>query len=563
MKTDTLPRWRFAMFFVPLAFYTLTAARVPGWLDATLITSIVGQLNLSSWVNNHNLFTVIGHLVVAIAGRNNPHYALVLLCSFFGALTVYLIFLAGLEIARPVSAVLGALALMVSHSLWWHSTMVEVYTLNSAIIASVVLSLLRYRRTSAARYLYAAFFLWGLGCSNHVLMGLFLPAFIVLLVMLRIRGRTESWRTDVLAAASFLVGISLFLGLFVRDVAAAFRPVSGLTDTARALFEAFGSILDRATGGHFKGHMFTSNMTPAQTRFWRLNYLFLLFANFPSIALPLGFAGAWAGWKRDTQKWIFVFVALALAAQIIWSANYFIWDMYAFALPVYVLFAVPVIVGIDWAIGRSRLTRIAVICLAPTLLLPLVLYPSAERWYENDGFITRYFNNYEKLRWTEPTWHAAGYIANPNKRNYTMTKQVAEKLFEVLPPESAVLTSESRLDYPMRLYYQRTLGIRPDIRYIPFFGMGLTEATIATTAARLSRAIEGTAPTYVSSLGPPDRLILNELWLRYDPEADPDYVAGLSEEEFVALFPRITFERVDLLPEEEVWIYRVGRRPEV
>jgi hypothetical protein len=441
--------------------------------------------------------------------------------------------------------------------------MVEVYTLNSAIIAGIVFCLLRYRRTETVGDLYGAFFLWGLGCSNHVLMGLFLPAFVVLLVMLRIRGRIESWRTDLLVAASFLAGISLFLGLFIRDVAAACHPASGLTEGFRAIYDAFRSVLDRATGGHFKGHMFTRDMTPAETRFWRLNYLFLLFANFPSIALPLGFTGVWAGWKRDTQKWIFVFLALALAAQIVWSANYFIWDMYAFALPVYVLFALPVIVGIDWALKRSRLTRIVVICLAPTLLLPLVLYPSAARWYENDGFMTRYFNNYEKVHWTEPTWHAAGYIANPNKHNYTLTERVAEELFRILPQESAVLTSESRLDYPMRLYYQKTLGIRPDIRYIPFFGMGLTDARIASTATRLERAIDSTSPTYVSSLGPPDRLILNELWSRYDPETDPDFVAGLSEEEFVAMFPQITFERVDLLPEERVWIYRVERRQAV
>ena len=61
--------------------------------------------------------------------------------------------------------------------------------------------------------------------------------------------------------------------------------------------------------------------------------------------------------------------------------NYFIWDMYAFALPVYLMLAIPVIYGIDWALGRSRLTRIVLIGLTPTLLLPAILYPAVEGWY--------------------------------------------------------------------------------------------------------------------------------------------------------------------------------------
>lgn len=561
--TKELPKWRHGFFLLPLVFYFVTAARVPGWLDASLLTYVAGQLRLSAWANHHNLFTVIGHVVIRLFGKTDPHYALVLMCGFFGAVTVYLVFLVGLEIGHPISAVLGAVALMVSHSLWWHSTMVEVYSLNSALMAGILLVLFRYRRTGRLWYVFGAFFLWGLGCSNHVLMGLFLPAFVVFAVMLRLQHRVGGWRPYLVMALCFLVGISLWLGLFIRDVIGAYETLAaGGRDGVRPVLEALGVTLDRTTGGAFKEHMFVDGISATEKRFWRLNYLFLMFVNYPSIALPLGLFGTWIIWKRDAWKSFFVFLAIAIAAQVVWSANYFIWDMYAFAQPVYVLFSVPVIYGIDWAVKRSRITRIALACLVPTLLLPLTLYPAAEAWYENGGFITRYFNNYEKLQWAKPTWHPVAYIANPNKRDYDLTERVAERLFQVLPRGSSIMTSESRLDYPMRLYYQQTLGVRTDIRYLPFFGMFLSEPQLERHAASLDRALGRATPTYISSLGPPDRHILNQLWILYDPEADPDAVARLPEAQFMQEFPGITFNRVDLIPEEGICIYRIEKRPE-
>jgi len=382
--TETPSKWRHAFILLPLGFYFFTASRVPGWLDASLLTYYAGQLRLSSWVNHHNLFTLIGHAVIAVFGKSDPHYVLVLTCGFFGAVTVYIVFLVGLEIGRPISAALGAVALMISHSLWWHSTMVEVYSLNSALIAGILLLLFRYRRTGRLLFVYGAFFLWGLGCSNHVLMGLFLPAFVVFAVMLACQQRIGGWRPYVIMLLCFLAGASLFLGLFVRDLIGAYEAIAaGAANKTRPFLEALRVTLDRATGGDFKDHMFVNEISRTEKRFWRFNYLFLMFVNYPSIALPLGLFGTWVIWKRDVGKVLFIFLAVSAVAQIAWSANYYIWDMYAFALPVYLLFSVPVIYGIDWAVKTSRATRVALVCLVPTMFLPLVLYPAAEGWYED------------------------------------------------------------------------------------------------------------------------------------------------------------------------------------
>ena len=56
---ESPPKWRHAFILLPLGFYFFTAARVPGWLDAPLLTYYAGQLRLSSFVNHHNLFTLV------------------------------------------------------------------------------------------------------------------------------------------------------------------------------------------------------------------------------------------------------------------------------------------------------------------------------------------------------------------------------------------------------------------------------------------------------------------------------------------------------------------------
>jgi hypothetical protein len=63
------------------------------------------------------------------------------------------------------------------------------------------------------------------------------------------------------------------------------------------------------------------------------------------------------------RRGCFLFFGLGIAAQVAWSANYLIWDMYAFSLPVYVMLGVPLIVGADALLKRAR-SRLSVPVLA-------------------------------------------------------------------------------------------------------------------------------------------------------------------------------------------------------
>ena len=210
---------RHLFLLLPLAFYWYTACRTPGWVDATLILRWALEPNLGTWVNIHNLFNLLGHLWLRLLPFGDPHYRLVLLCGIFGALAVHGIFLIGLEICRrTAAAVLGAATAMVCHTIWWHSTMIEVYTLNSFLTAMLVLCLIRYEKSGRGQHLGLAGLFFGLGISNHVLMGLFIVPILVLVVRRVPLGRFRNFVPHLLIAAGLtVVGASLYIVVFIRD----------------------------------------------------------------------------------------------------------------------------------------------------------------------------------------------------------------------------------------------------------------------------------------------------------------------------------------------------------
>ncbi len=548
-------------FVVPGLFYFLTASRTPGWADATLIVTNVVNLELGSWVNTHNLFHLSGYLWLKLFPPDNIHFHLLLLSSAFGTLTVYLIFLAGLELtARPLAAALGALALMVSHSLWWHSAMLEVYSLNTALMASMLYLVLRYNRTERFTYLYAAVFCFGLACSNHVLMGLFVLAFLVLVIHLFVRRKMSFKRLPVLLLC-FLLGSSLYLFVFARDVRRNYhrQPAGTGHPAVERGWNSFTSTLHSATGGDFKRYMFPKELPSAQRRFWRFNYPFLLFVNYPSPALPLGLFGLYLFWRRRRLRITFLFFLAGILAQAFWSANYFIWDMYAFALPVYVLFSLPVILGIDWALSRGGAVRVVLLMLAPALLLPVLLYPKVPDWYRPGSFVYRYFESYPEFHWAKHTWDPVEYIANPNKRSFDEAERYVEKLCAVLPPNSHFLNSASRSDYPLRYYYCGIYGMRPDIVHHSLLTPLMTVNRGRQEAGRLKEALDRGDPVYTASVEFPEKVVLDQLYLLYHPAKDLRWLRALSDREYLGWFPGLRFEKIVLFQDEGIWIYRIAR----
>lgn len=549
-------------FLAPALVYYMTACRTPGWVDATLIVSDVARLTLSSWVDSHNLFNLLGYFWLKLFSRQDIHFHLVLLSALFGALSVYFIFRTVLELTSDViSAGIAALVLMLSHSLWWHSTMLEVYTLNSAILAVMCFSVARYERSGKPLYLYLAGFLFGLGCSNHVLMGLLVLAFLAVLIYSVIRRHLHTGKYLAITVLCFLLGLGLYLFLFIRDARDEFlRQAGGGQESWLAKsWQALRSTFDDATGGKFKQLMFTPGMPVELRRFWRINFFFMLFLNFPSPALAMGFYGLWAFWRKSSFRLTFMFFAAAILALAVWSANYFVWDMFAFAQPVYVLFCIPVGLAAEKLLcARKTLKRVFLILLAPILLLPGFTYASLPVWYHDKGFLKGWFESYPPFSWTAHTWEPVEYIINPNKRSYDKVERYAKAVFAVLPQGAHFLNSDSRSDYPLRYYYRDLYQVRTDVIYHSLYSpfLGVDEAK--GVAVELKLHLERGEPVFSASILYPEKVVLDQLFLLNDPSRSLETIQELSTDEYASSFPGVEFEKIVLFEAEQIWIYRLA-----
>jgi hypothetical protein len=551
----------YLFFLIPGFFYWFTACRTPGWVDATLIVSNVVNLELGAWVNYHNLFSLLGYVWIHAFPQSNIHYSLVLLSALFGTVTVQLMFLVFLELtAHKLIAGAGAIALMISHSLWWHSTMLEVYTLNTAIIAAVLFLIVRFEKKGKLIDLYLTAFLLGLGMSNHVLMGLFIFGFLVVIGYLIYKRKSPSFWNISLMIGCFLLGTGVYLYAFLRDFQNEVTVLKAEPTTRSAVavsITALSSTVDDATGGEFKKYMFPRNIPADEKRFWRLNYLLLICYNYPSAAILLSLFGFYCFWKKSNLRLTFLFYMTSLFAQVVWSSNYFIWDMYAFSLPVYLLLSVTVVLALNFLIDFGKTGRILLLCLIPTFIAPPFLYDAVSDDGKKDGIVKKYFRHYTEWEQAEHTWDGIEYLTTPNKRSYHRVSDYAYKIFTVLPQGAHLWNSVGRADYPLRLYYRDIYNMRRDINHHSLFNPFMTQEEAEHEAAVLRTCLAGREQVFFASIAYPERLVLDNLFVLLDPTKDLDWVGSLPIEEYIDLFPGVEIKKIVLFEEEQVWIYRL------
>ena len=133
---------RHPFLLLPLLFYYRTSAPGIGSSDTALMVEEMKRLDLSTHANHHNLTLLVGRLFLMAPG-DDPARLANLASVLLGTLAIVLFYFVVFRRtgSRLVSAA-SAAALMVSHSMWWHSTIVEAYAWN-AILVVVALGLLQ------------------------------------------------------------------------------------------------------------------------------------------------------------------------------------------------------------------------------------------------------------------------------------------------------------------------------------------------------------------------------------------------------------------------------------
>ena len=558
------------VFLGSMALYAGTMLRTPGWLDDALILSLANAGEVSSWVNNHSLFNLLGYLWLRAWPFIEPHTALTLLCGLFASVSVLFAYHAGREVTgNPAAGALAAVALAVSHSIWWHATVIEVYSLNAAFITLDLFLLTRYFRTRHFSCLFAAFALFGVGVFNHVLMGLFVAAYAALFVMLLAGRERIGWRRALLLVGATALGCVPYLVVFARDVV----PFIG----GRGLAGAIVSGLDGATGSFFRSSMFPRNLPASEHVFWKLNYLFLLWYNFPAAALPLAAWGTVRLRRPEYPLPFAVFFWLGLAAQVIWSSNYLIWDMYAFSMPVYVLASLPLAVGIDALLRRTG-PALRTAALA-SLLLPAALYPlvtGAPALAElGRRYVALYRPNVSRLEQeyadarqgaqvvsqiAAGVWDPARYLMNPSRARYREVEDFCGGVLTRLPPGAHYWDDDGKGGYPLHYYYQGLVHKRPDLTLHLVLAWHVTEQSASDEARVMRSVLDRGGEVFVSTVEWPERELLIQLSREISAEADAKSLRRMDGGGFRRSVPGLAITAVPLGTRPGLAVYRVRLR---
>ncbi len=423
------------------AFYLATLA--PGLLwgdDAHLqLQAVRGVLRGSA--GSHPLWVAIAHAFTAlpfgdVAGRVNA------VSAVFGALTLPLVYWAARELrVRRSSALMAALALMVSHTFWSHAVRTEVYTLTLALMALTMAAMLRWSTTHQARWLWLAAGTLGLGLSAHLMVGLFVPAYVWLLWRER---RALSVRTLLIALGLGVVGSLPLLLLLVRDAQALHLHGWAIVRWALFSFEGYD----------FAGAMFDFSWAwlPLDTFEWGV-FLTLQFIGPALIAGVSGLIWSARRWSL-TQR---VTVALLYLGALSFSFAYRVGDRYVFYLPSYLPFALWIALGFDgW---RERMHRPWEQRLYRVLMPLLVLYIP---WlaYINAPLLVERGITFRDTRHV-PGPQGRYFFLWPPKLWYNDSKSFALAVLEAAPPDALIL-ADPVLHAPIA-FVREVDGLRPDV----------------------------------------------------------------------------------------------------
>ncbi len=338
-----------------------------------------------------------------------------------------------------VPPLITGLLMACSHTLWFYSTLTEVYTLNTLMLAIIFLLMVRWRRmmttappdsTRGFVLLYAAAFAFGLGMGDHhVTLGLTLPGIAVLVWSAAGWKYFKSRRFLYTALVSFA---GLFLVYAYLPWAASRSPILnwGKPDTLKRVW------------WHITGRQYQVFLQFSAGEMGKLFGQFVSMAarEFGPVWLPLVFLLAIAGvaylFRKDRPACFFLLGVIF--ANLAYTMSYDIAeDKDAYFLPVHVAVAIAAGFGAQWVIERaarfSRARLVAAVASACLFAVPAV------------ALATNYSYN--------------------NRHNYWIAHDYVDNILHTIPPNGMLLTLDWQVYSPM-LYTRNIEGERRDVTTI-------------------------------------------------------------------------------------------------
>jgi transmembrane protein TMEM260 (protein O-mannosyltransferase) len=395
------------------AIYVVTLA--PGLIAITDTPKFqfIGRILGTAHPPGYPLYVLVSY-VFGYVPIGSLAYRINLMSAVFGAAACGLTYLAARRLgAGRLVAVLSALTMACGSTVWYVSTIAEVYALEVCLVAGVALALLVWRDTRVAAWFYAAVALVGVSLGHHITAVFLIPAVAAFAFLaaprFAFRARTIVWSAAITAAALLQY---LFVLVRTRQGAWGEAPASTLSELARV-----------ATGAEY-----FRDVMPDGAGVWVTRLLPLLRPAFEREMSAIGLACAALGiialWHRSKPALAFLLVAALEYAAF--GAAYTPKDFEVFLVPAFLMCWLLAAAGAQWLLDVAR-TRAGAPAVVP-LVAALMVAPA---WQFTHNYGTRDLSH-----------------ARADMRFF-------DALFDRLPEGSAVLHEDFLVD---RMVYYKTLG---------------------------------------------------------------------------------------------------------
>jgi len=345
-------------FLAPLFLYLATMAPTLYNLDSAEFTTAAYSGGLVR-ATGYPLYLLIGRLWSRLP-IGDVGFRMNLLSGVCGALTITLAYRVLRRLGVGGWAAFGALGLLTcSRYFWGLSLIAEVYTPHTALMAGILLLLLRFEEAPTPRRLAATTLLFGLSSGHHMATVLMAPACVWF--VLKTGGR-ECLRPRFLLPAGFalLAGMSVYAYLpwvYLRDPAFNYAGHYGADGLFRAVDLTTASGLWWLVSGQtFSGQMMAYGGSGAISQVGHLGAE--LWRAFVAVGIGPGLLGMAVLWRtRQPVSGLLLLIFLVHSGFYI---NYAVGDKDTMFLPSYLIWALWLGVGYEWLlqwVGKHRAPR--------------------------------------------------------------------------------------------------------------------------------------------------------------------------------------------------------------
>jgi hypothetical protein len=379
-----------------LAFILYLRTLAPGVLGGDS-----GEFQFAAWLGGfahptgYPLYLLLGWLWSHLLPLHDPAWRMNAFSALWGGVATGLVYLLALRMLRQATAhpwprllaAFAALTFAVTSTFWSQATLAEVYTLNAALVAAILLGLVAWGQTGSRRTLYVTALLYGLSLAHHRTTLLYLPA-VAVFVWLTSRQRSAGPRVSapsrllITLALLVLTPLLLYLLIPLRAPYVPYFQIRIGSDQTLTLYEpTLAGFIEHISGQGFGSALGASGVGAA-----RLKGLPALFVGeLTVVGLALGLFGV-IGLALRARP-LLALTGLSFLAAVGFNLVYGIGDIYGYYIPAYLIWVLWMALGVgaicDMVTRRHGDTesfphhRVALVVCLIALALPIYLLVSS------------------------------------------------------------------------------------------------------------------------------------------------------------------------------------------